>query len=71
MGGMVIQFGTKFKFSVFFNHGVVNGKKKRLVFQKAGNEKKKKRFLAIDLEALLPKEVLNYLLDESKKVIKG
>ena len=36
--GMVIEFGAKFKMSAgFFNHGIINGKKERLVFQGSGN----------------------------------
>ncbi len=38
MGGMVMQFGTKFKMDTgFLDHGIINGKKKRLVLQRAGN----------------------------------
>ena len=38
VGGMVIQFGTKFKMSAgFFDHGIINRKKNRLFLQRAGN----------------------------------
>jgi hypothetical protein len=38
VGGMVIEFGTKIKMLTrFFDHSIINGKKKRLIFQSAGN----------------------------------
>ena len=38
MGGMIVQFRTKFKvLTGFFDHGIINGKKKGLFFQRAGN----------------------------------
>ena len=38
MGGMVIEFGTKFKMVTgFFDHGIINRKKNRLFCQSAGN----------------------------------
>ena len=38
MGGMVIEFGTKLKMLTgFFDHGVINRKKNRLMYQSVGN----------------------------------
>ncbi len=38
MGGMIVQFGTKLKMLTgFFDHSIINGKKKRLFFQRARN----------------------------------
>ena len=38
MGGMIVQFRTKFKMLTgFFDHGIINGKKKELFLQRAGN----------------------------------
>ena len=38
VGSMVIEFGTKLKMSTgFFDHGIINGKKKRLLLQRRGN----------------------------------
>ena len=38
MGGMIVQFRTKFKMLPgIFNHGIINGKKKGLFFQRTGN----------------------------------
>ena len=38
MGGMVIEFGTKFKMLTgFFDHGVIDRKKNRLMCQSVGN----------------------------------